>query len=90
MNPKIILQKFTISEFDMKKLYDEPYTEDDIPACCAFCDKSVVLNIDEKQTAMCSKKGAVSCDYVCGAFRYDPLKRVPSMPRLNKLDREEY
>ena len=36
---------------------------------------------------ICAKKGIVPAESHCGAFRYDPLKRVP--PRPAKLETEE-
>ena len=36
---------------------------------------------------ICAKKGIVPAESHCGAFRYDPRKRVP--PRPAKLETEE-
>ncbi len=44
---------------------------------CAYCTHGRPL--EEGQVA-CSKKGVMSADSHCRAFRYDPLKRVPPRP----------
>lgn len=50
---------------------------------CAFCEKGTPIpSSDGESLVICSKKGLVSGDYVCGAFIYDPLKRDPK--RKNK------
>jgi len=52
---------------------------------CRFCEYSAVLC--EEDRVLCEKKGIVSAEYVCRAFRYDPLKRVPGrIPEAEKLD----
>ena len=56
----------------------------DIEPRCAYCAQGVRIN--ETQVA-CVKKGIVPAESHCGAFRYDPLKRVP--PRPAKLETEE-
>lgn len=48
---------------------------------CAYCARGRTLNQDQ---VACPKKGVMSAGSHCGAFRYDPLKRVP--PRPAKLD----
>ena len=56
---------------------------------CAYCIHG--STISETQVA-CVKRGVVDSAYHCGAFRYDPLKRVPPRPavlhtdKLNKAD----
>ena len=51
---------------------------------CAYCAKGSRIN-DEQ--VVCVKRGVVPASDHCGAFRYDPLKRVP--PRPAKLETEE-
>lgn len=46
-------------------------------ACCAHA-------VDCGEEMLCRKKGPVSKDGVCRAFRYDPLKRQP--PRKACID----
>ena len=53
----------------------------DIEPRCGYCAKGSPINEEE---VICKRKGVVSADGSCGAFRYDPLKRVP--PRPLKLD----
>lgn len=48
---------------------------------CAYCAKGRELDHDQ---VVCPKKGVMSAGSHCGAFRYDPLKRVP--PRPAKLN----
>ena len=52
---------------------------------CAYCDKAVPVN--DSQVA-CVKRGIVPVEDHCGAFRYDPLKRVP--PRPAELRTEQF
>jgi len=44
------------------------------PACayCSYGNKSM-----DGKTILCLKKGAVSPEYSCRKFKYDPLKREP-------------
>ena len=61
----------------------------DIEPRCAYCAKA--CRISEKEM-LCKKRGVVSPEYHCRAFRYDPLLREPPQPvKLNtaKLS-EEY
>lgn len=44
---------------------------------CAYCARGRKLDQDQ---VVCSKKGVMSAGSHCGAFRYDPLKRVPPRP----------
>ena len=44
--------------------------------CCSVCEKA--RPIVNSHAIICRKKGIVDCDYVCGHFKYDPLKRVPA------------
>ena len=53
----------------------------DIDPRCAYCARGSRIN--EEQVA-CVKRGVVPASDRCGAFKYDPLKRVP--PRPAKLD----
>lgn len=48
---------------------------------CAYCARGNRIN--DEQVA-CVRRGVVPASDRCGAFRYDPLKRVP--PRPAKLD----
>ena len=49
----------------------------DIEPRCAYCEKGAQFNETE---VACVKRGIVAAEYHCGAFRYDPLKRVPPRP----------
>ena len=49
----------------------------DIEPCCAYCKRGTPVSETE---VMCLKKGVVSSEGSCRAFRYDPLKRVPPRP----------
>ena len=51
---------------------------------CSYCARGGRANDHE---VICAKKGVVPAESHCGAFRYDPLKRVP--PRPAKLETEE-
>ena len=51
---------------------------------CAYCVKGSPLSETE---VACVKCGIVSAENHCGAFRYDPLKRVP--PRPVKLENQK-
>ena len=57
---------------------------------CAYCAKG--CTIDDEQVA-CVKKGIVDPEDHCGAFVYDPLRRVPPRPvklSTEKLKREDF
>ena len=57
---------------------------------CAYCKKGSQINDTE---VACVKKGIVAADYHCGAFRYEPLKRVPPRPvklETQKLKQEDF
>ena len=62
----------------------------DIEPRCAYCARGNQIN--DTQVA-CHKKGVVNCADHCGAFRYDPLKRVPPRPAVldtDKLSQEDF
>ena len=44
---------------------------------CAYCARGRELDPGQ---IVCPKKGVMSAGSHCGAFRYDPLKRVPPRP----------
>lgn len=44
---------------------------------CAYCARGRELDQDQ---VVCPKRGVMSAGSHCGAFRYDPLKRVPPRP----------
>ena len=44
---------------------------------CAYCVKGTRISDEE---VACVKCGIVAAEHHCGAFRYDPLKRVPPRP----------
>ncbi len=57
---------------------------------CAYCDKGSQINDTE---VACVKKGIVAAEHHCGAFRYDPLKRVPPRPvklETQRLKQEDF
>lgn len=57
---------------------------------CIYCNYSAQL---EDGVILCSKKGLVSSDKKCRAFRYDPCKRIPPKAKaldFSKYDREDY
>ena len=55
---------------------------------CEYCDKG--SRISDTQVA-CVKRGIVACEHRCGAFRYDPLKRVPPRPvKLSEKKAEDF
>ncbi len=45
---------------------------------CAYCQRGTQL---DEENILCAKKGVVSPAGSCRAFQYDPLKRVPPMPK---------
>lgn len=56
---------------------------------CAYCAKGSQISDTE---VACVKRGIVAAEDHCGAFRYDPLKRVPPRPvKLEpKLKQEDF
>ena len=56
----------------------------DIEPRCAYCAKAA-YRVNENEV-LCRKKGIVSPEYHCRAFRYDPLRREPPRPATLKTD----
>jgi len=57
---------------------------------CAYCEKGSQINDTE---VACVKKGIVAAEHHCGAFRYDPFKRVQPYPvklETKKLKQEDF
>ena len=57
---------------------------------CAYCARGSQINDEE---VACVKRGIVAAEHHCGAFRYDPLKRVPPRPvklEQSKLKQEDF
>ena len=55
---------------------------------CEYCDKG--SRISDTEVA-CVKRGIVACEHHCGAFVYDPLKRVPPRPvKLAETKAEDF
>lgn len=51
---------------------------DNLDCFCGYCEYGTpVPSSDGEMLVICPRKGLVSADYVCKAFRYDPLKREP-------------
>ena len=44
---------------------------------CAYCTRGTAINDGE---VVCVKHGVMPAEDCCGAFHYDPLKRVPPRP----------
>ena len=62
----------------------------DIEPRCAYCEKGSQFSDTE---VACVKRGIVPAEHHCGAFRYDPLKRVPPRPvklEQSKLRQEDF
>ena len=55
----------------------------DIEPRCAYCARG--SRIDAAHVA-CVKRGVVPASDRCGAFQYDPLKRVPPRPAQLSTD----
>lgn len=55
-----------------------------IRACmhCLHC------TVTEDEKLICAKRGAVTADFRCLRFRYDPCKRIP--PKMKALDTRKY
>ena len=57
---------------------------------CVYCARGTQLN---EESILCPKRGVVPAARSCGAFRYDPLKRVPPapvMPDFSRLKDEDF
>lgn len=52
---------------------------------CAYCAKGKQLDEDR---VLCLRAGVVGAGFHCGAFRYDPLRRMPPRPAV--LDTAKY
>jgi hypothetical protein len=62
----------------------------DIEPRCAYCARGCRINEEE---VLCRKRGIVSPEFRCRAFRYDPLLREPPAPiklRTDKLTEEDF
>ena len=62
----------------------------DIEPRCAYCARGSRIGEDE---VACVKRGVVACAEHCGAFQYDPLKRIPPRPvslGTDKLTQEDF
>lgn len=57
--------------------------EEKIDPRCGYCKRGTPL---EDGQVICPKRGITSPGSACGAFRYDPLKRVPPRPVMPKLE----
>ena len=56
--------------------------EEKIDPRCVYCGRGKPL---EDGQIICPKRGVVSPGSSCGAFKYDPLKRVPPRPCAPKI-----
>ena len=57
---------------------------------CAYCVHGTTIS--ESQVA-CVKRGVVQAQDRCGAFRYEPLRRIPQRPAelpLEKMKAEDF
>ena len=59
---------------------------DDIIACCALCEYSVLC--EDEDDVMCEIKGKRPALEKCRRFIYDLTKRNPQRARMIKLDPE--
>ena len=63
-----------VAMFGRKKLFQEK-----MEPRCAYCAKGAPL---EEGRVLCPRKGVMAAGGHCGAFRYDPLRRVPPKPAV--------
>ena len=63
----------------------KPLFQENMEPRCAYCARGSLL---EEDKILCTKKGVVFPSHSCGAFRYDPLKRVPPKPAV--LDKSKH
>lgn len=67
-----------------KKLFGK-----DIRPACSYCMKGTVAV--DGVNIFCTRKGIVSSDYSCRRFKYDPLRRIPNIPKdLEKFSAEDF
>ena len=59
--------------------------QNEMPRFCMYCEHSTLIN--DKDNVLCDKKGIVNAEYCCKRYFYDPLKRVPRIPK--KIKEEE-
>ncbi len=50
----------------------------DIPPACKYCSRG--KDCPGLSKTLCEREGFVEPEHSCGAFRYDPLRRVPQKP----------
>ena len=62
----------------------------DMDPRCAYCQRGQQIN--DREVA-CVKRGVVADTDKCSAFRYDPLRRMPSRPaelNTSRLSPEDF
>ncbi len=64
----------------------KPHTE--ITKKCALCEVGR-LSADGK-SVFCEKKGVMEPNDKCGRFKYDPLKREPTLPKKQTHSADEF
>ena len=61
--------------------------DDRIEKYCKYCEEAKTLS--DPDTMLCPFRGDISASYVCGKFKYDPLKREPKRPKAKIPSEEE-
>ena len=54
-----------------------------IDRACSYCQFAGKV---DGESMFCQKYGVVPAGHHCRKFRYDPLKRVPSRPKVKRFD----
>lgn len=61
----------------------------DITPNCAYCLKGTPAV--DGVNIFCKRKGIVKPEYSCRRFKYDPLRRVPKLPKeLEKFSADDF
>lgn len=69
-------------------MFTKPLFDQDIAPACAYCTH---IARAEDGTLHCARRGSVQAFEHCGAFVYDPLRRVPRrQPPVPEYDPEEF
>lgn len=60
-----------------------------ISPACEYCELGRLTA--DSQRVLCNRSGAVSLDFKCRKFKYDPLKRIPkSKKALTNYAKEDF
>ncbi len=70
-------------------MFKKPLYGKTIAPACEYCAHGTPATAPS--LILCTKRGAVSPQYHCRNYQYDPLRRVPKrMPKLPSFSKEDF